>query len=45
MKTVREDGKELKMYRKGKDIRKQRHHAAFVFVPSIFGEKLPTAEF
>jgi hypothetical protein len=28
------------MYRKGKDIRKKRHLAAFVFVPSVFGEKL-----
>jgi hypothetical protein len=25
------------MYRKGKDIRKKRHLAAFVFVPSVFG--------
>jgi hypothetical protein len=33
------------MYRKGKDIRKKRHPAAFVFVPSVFGEKFPTAEF
>ena len=33
------------MYRKGKDIRKKRHLAAFVFVPSVFGEKFPTAEF
>jgi hypothetical protein len=33
------------MYRKGKDIRKKRHLAAFVFVPSAFGEKFPTAEF
>jgi hypothetical protein len=32
------------MYRKGKDIRNNRHLAAFVFVPSVFGEKLPTAE-
>jgi hypothetical protein len=32
------------MYRKGKDIRKKRHLAAFVF-PSVFGEKFPTAEF
>jgi hypothetical protein len=31
--------------RKGKDIRKKRHQAAFVFVPSVFGEKFPTAEF
>jgi hypothetical protein len=37
MSTVREDCKELKMYRKGKDIRKQRHLSAFVFVPSVFG--------
>jgi hypothetical protein len=28
------------MYRKGKDIRNKRHLAAFVFVPSVFGEKL-----
>jgi hypothetical protein len=33
------------MYRKGKDFRKKRHLAAFVFVISAFGEKLPTAEF
>jgi hypothetical protein len=33
------------MYRKGKDIRKKRHLAAFVFVPSIFGQNVPTAEF
>jgi hypothetical protein len=25
------------MYRKGKDIRKKIHLAAFVFVPSVFG--------
>jgi hypothetical protein len=35
----------MKMYRKGKDIRKNRHLAAFVFVLSVFGEKFPTAEF
>jgi hypothetical protein len=28
-----------------KDIRKKRHLAAFVFVPSVFGEKFPSAEF
>jgi hypothetical protein len=33
------------MYRKGKDIRKKRHLAAFVFAPSPFGEKFSTAEF
>jgi hypothetical protein len=33
------------MYKKGKDIRKKRPRAAFVFVPSVFGEKFPTAEF
>jgi hypothetical protein len=36
------------MHRKGKDIRKKRHLAAFVFfvfAPSVFGEKFPTAEF
>ncbi len=33
------------MYGKGKDIRKKRRLAAFVFVPSVFGEKFPTAEF
>jgi hypothetical protein len=33
------------MYRKGKDIRKKKHLAAFVFGPSVFGEKFPTAEF
>jgi hypothetical protein len=37
--------KEFKMYRKGKDISKKRHLAAFVFVPSVFGEKFSTAEF
>jgi hypothetical protein len=42
---VREDCKEFKMYRKGKDIIKKRHLAAFVFVPSVFGEKFPTSEF
>ena len=35
----------FKMYMKGKGIRKKRHLAAFVFVPSVFGEKFPTAEF
>jgi hypothetical protein len=34
------------MYRKGKDIRKKIHLAAFAFVPSLFfGEKFPVAEF
>jgi hypothetical protein len=33
------------MYRKRKDIRKKIHLTAFVFVPSVFGEKFPTAEF
>jgi hypothetical protein len=41
----KEDCKEFKMYRKGKDIRKKRNLAAFVFVPSVFGEKYSTAEF
>jgi hypothetical protein len=58
MKTVREDGKESKMYSKGKDIRKKRHQifklpnlcgnqltSCFWFIPSVFGEKLTTAEF
>jgi hypothetical protein len=45
MLTVREDFKEFKMCRKGKDIRKKRHLAAFVFVPSLLGEKFLTAEF
>jgi hypothetical protein len=44
-KTVREDCKEFKKYRKGKDIRKKRHLAAFVFVPSVFGEMFTRAEF
>jgi hypothetical protein len=35
----------IKMHRKRKNIRKKRHLAAFVFVPSVFGEKFPTAEF
>jgi hypothetical protein len=43
--TVREDCKEFRMYRKGKDIVKERHLPAFVFVPSVFWEKFPTAEF
>jgi hypothetical protein len=29
----------------GKRHQKKRHLAAFVFVPSVFGEKFPTAEF
>jgi hypothetical protein len=33
------------MYRKTKDIRKKKHLAASVFVPSVFGKKFPTAEF
>jgi hypothetical protein len=33
------------MNRKGRDIRKKINLAAFVFVPSVFGEKFPTAEF
>jgi hypothetical protein len=33
------------MYREGKDIRKKRHLAAFVFVPSAFWEKFSAAEF
>jgi hypothetical protein len=41
----KKDCKEFKIYRKGKDIRKKRHLAAFVFVPSVFGDKFPTAEF
>jgi hypothetical protein len=32
------------MYRKKKDIRKKRQLAEFVFVPSVFGKKFPTAE-
>jgi hypothetical protein len=32
------------MYRKRKDIIKMRQLAAFVFVPSVFGEKFPTDE-
>jgi hypothetical protein len=32
------------MYRKGKDIRKKRHLAAFVFVSSVFGENIPPVE-
>ncbi len=31
------------MYMKVKDIRKKRHLAAFVFVPSVSVEKFPTA--
>ena len=41
----KEDCKEFKMYRKGKDIRRKIHLATFVFVPSVFWEKFPTAEF
>jgi hypothetical protein len=37
--------KEFKMYNKGKRHRKKRHLAAFVFVPSVFGEKFLTAAF
>jgi hypothetical protein len=33
------------MYRKIKDIRKKRHLAEFVFVPSVSEEKFPKAEF
>jgi hypothetical protein len=33
------------MYRKGKDIRKNIYLADFVFIPSVLGEKFPTAEF
>jgi hypothetical protein len=33
------------MYRKGKDNRKETSTAVFVFVPSVFWEKFPTAEF
>jgi hypothetical protein len=44
MEAVREDCKELKMYRKGKDISKKRYLSVFVFVSSVFGEKFPTAE-
>jgi hypothetical protein len=44
MKTVRGDCKELKMYRKGRH-QKKRHLATFIFIPSIFGEKFPKAEF
>jgi hypothetical protein len=33
------------VYRKGKDIRKKRYLSVFVFFPSVFGEKFPTAEF
>jgi hypothetical protein len=29
----------------GKRYQKKRHLAAFVFDPSVFGEKFPTAEF
>jgi hypothetical protein len=36
--------KEFKMYRKGKNIRIKRHLAVFVFVPSVLGEKFPSAE-
>jgi hypothetical protein len=43
--TWQEDCKEFKMHRKGKDIREMRHLAAFVFVPSVFREKFPTADF
>jgi hypothetical protein len=45
MLTVREDCKQFKMYRKGKGIRKKKHLVAVVFVPSVFGQKFPTAEF
>jgi hypothetical protein len=45
MLSVREDYKEFKLYRKGKDIREESHLPAFVFVPSVFGKKFPAAEF
>jgi hypothetical protein len=35
----------VKMYRRRKDIRKKRYLAALVYVPSVLGEKFPTAEF
>jgi hypothetical protein len=33
------------MYRKGKDIRKKRHLAAFVFVPSVLGRSFRHLDF
>jgi hypothetical protein len=33
------------MYRKGKDIRKKKHPAAFVFVPSVFGKSFQLLNF
>jgi hypothetical protein len=44
MYTVREYCKEFKMYRKRKDIRKNRHLAAFVFIPSDLGRSFQTSE-
>jgi hypothetical protein len=35
----------MQRIQKGKDIRKKKHLASFVFVPSVLGEKFPTAEF
>jgi hypothetical protein len=33
------------MYRKGKDIRKKKNLAAFVFVPSVMGENFQQLNF
>jgi hypothetical protein len=33
------------MHRKGKDTRKKRYQAVFVFAPSVVGKIFPTAEF
>jgi hypothetical protein len=42
--TVREDCKELQMYRREKTSEKETS-SSFVFFPFVFGEKFPTAEF
>jgi hypothetical protein len=43
--SIREDCKEFRMYRKGKDIRKKRHLAAFVFVLLFLGRSFQQLNF
>jgi hypothetical protein len=35
----------IQSVQEGKRHQKKRHLAAFVFIPYVFGEKFPTAEF
>jgi hypothetical protein len=37
--------KRIQNVQEGKKHQKKRHLVAFVFVPSVFGEKFPTAEY